>query len=352
MRQLNCGGSDIDDVELVRERLDDYTRVIEVAGQQALAQRRASDLEPPGAEVGDRRDRRNLDLLLRCGFHGTEQAVLARFGERDGGSAAPGASGPADAVDVRFGGGRHIVVDDVRQPFDVEAARRDVGGDEEVGLTFPKATHHAVAQTLLHAAMERLGAVAVRVEHLDEGIDLEPCAAEHERRVGVLGLEDAFERCRLVRPRHDVGNLADPRELSRGQRLARDRQARRILQMTLGNRQNPRRHRRREERRLASSGRGLEDGVQILGEAHVQHLVRLVQDEHVEPIQFERAAPDVVERAAGRRDHDVGAALERANLLEHRGATVEREDREPAAARVFVNGFGDLHGQFARRDED
>ena len=122
--------------------------------------------------------------------------------------------------------------------------------------------------------------------------------------------------------------------------------------MTLGNRQNPRRHRRREERRLAPSGRGLEDGVQILGEAHVQHLVRLVQDEHVEPIQLQRAAPDVVERAAGRGDDDVGAALERANLLEHRGTAVEGEDREPAAARVFVNGFGDLHGELARRDED
>ena len=215
-----------------------------------------------------------------------------------------------------------------------------------------KAAHDAVALPLLHAAVERFGAVAVRVEHLDERIDLEPRAAEHERRVRILGLEDAFERCRLVRPRHDVGNLADARQLAGGRRFARDREARRILQVPLGNRQDPRRHRRREERRLPFSGRGLEDGVEILGEAHVEHLVGFVQDQHVEPIQLQRAAPDVVERAAGRGDDDVGAALERADLLEHRRAAVEREDRQPAAARVLVHGLGDLHGQLARRHED
>ena len=283
MRQLDCGRRDVDDVELVRERLDDDARVIEVAGDQALAQRRARDVEPPGAEVGDRRDRRDLDLLLRCGFDGAEQAVLARLGERDGGAAAPGAPGPADAVDVRFGGGRHVVVDDVRQLFDVEAARRDVGGDEQVGLAVAEAAHHAVALPLLHAAVQRLGAVAVRVERLDERIDLEPRAAEHERRVGVLHVEDAVERRRLVRPRHDVGDLADARQLAGGGLLARDRHARRILQVPLARStgsapaSSPRR-----APSAASCGRRLEDRVEILGEAHVEHLVGLVEDEHVE----------------------------------------------------------------------
>ena len=60
--------------------------------------------------------------------------MLARFGQRDRGSAAPGAARAADAVHVGVGRGRHVVVDDVRQPLDVEAARGDVGGDEQVGL--------------------------------------------------------------------------------------------------------------------------------------------------------------------------------------------------------------------------
>ena len=53
--------------------------------------------------------------------------------ERDRHAFAPGAAGPADAMDVRLGRGRHVVVDDVRQLRDVEAARGDVGRDEQIG---------------------------------------------------------------------------------------------------------------------------------------------------------------------------------------------------------------------------
>ena len=43
----------------------------------------------------------------------------------------------------------------------------------------------AVALPLLHAPVQRLGAIAVGVERLDERVDFEPRAAEDERRVGV-----------------------------------------------------------------------------------------------------------------------------------------------------------------------
>ena len=45
------------------------------------------------------------------------------------------------------------------------------------------------------------------------------------------------------------------------------------------------------------------------------------------------------------------AALERAHLLEHRGAAVEGKHGQLAAPRVLVHRFGDLHRQLARRDE-
>jgi hypothetical protein len=159
----------------------------------------------------------------------------------------------------------------VRQPLDVEAARGHIGRDEEVSLAFAKASHDAVAQPLFHAAMERLGAVTVGVEHFHEGVDFEPRAAEHERRVRVLDLEDALERRRLVCSRHDKGDLTDPRQLAGDRRFARNRQARGVSQVTLGNRQNPCRYRRGKERRLPFGWSRVEDGVQILGEAHVEH---------------------------------------------------------------------------------
>ena len=59
----------------------------------------------------------------------------------------------------------------------------------------------------------------------------------------------------------------------------------------------------------------------------------------------------MIERAARRRDDDVGAALEAANLLQHRGAAVERQHRQASAAGVLVHRLGDLHGELARRHE-
>ena len=139
MRELHRRRGDVDDVELVGERLDDDAHVVEVAGEQPLAQRRARDLEAPRAQVGHGRHRRDFDLLLGHRFDAAQQAMLARLDERDRGAVAPGAAGAADAVDVVVGRGRHVVVDDVRQLLDVEAARGDVGGDEQIGRAVAEA---------------------------------------------------------------------------------------------------------------------------------------------------------------------------------------------------------------------
>ena len=64
-----------------------------------------------------------------------------------------------------------------------------------------------------------------------------------------------------------------------------------------------------------SFGVRFEDRLEVLGEAHVEHLVGLVEHDGAHRAEIERAALDVVERAAGRRDDDVDAALQRAQLL-------------------------------------
>ena len=51
----------------------------------------------------------------------------------------------------------------------------------------------------------------------------------------------------------------------------------------------------------------------------------------------------VIERATRSRDHDVGAPLERANLLVHRRAAIERQNGQSRSLGVFVDRFGYLH---------
>jgi hypothetical protein len=228
---------------------------------------------------------------------------------------------------VDFGRGRQIEVDDVRHVIDVEAARGDVGGDQDVGLLRPKQLHHAVALLLHHSAMQRLRAVAVRVERVGQLVDLEAGAAEHDRRLRAFEIEDAAERRDLLALADDERHLADLRHLSRRALLDRDLHLLRLLQVAARDRHDPRRERRRKQRRLPRRRRLLDDGFDVLGKAHIEHLVGLVQHQHFDEPEIERAAAHVIEHAARRADHDLSAAAQRADLVIHRRAAVDRHHR-------------------------
>ena len=51
MRRGRRGRGDVDDVEFLRQRFDDDARVLRRAREQALAQRRAGEIQPPRADL-------------------------------------------------------------------------------------------------------------------------------------------------------------------------------------------------------------------------------------------------------------------------------------------------------------
>ncbi len=81
---------------------------------------------------------------------------------------------------------------------------------------------------------------------------------------------------------------------------------------------------RGEEERLALLREPIDDRVELLGEAHREHLVGLVQDEDPEALGVEGAPLEVIEDAPGRPRDDLGAGLELADLALHRRAAVDR----------------------------
>src|SRR5690606_21317541 len=108
-----------------------------------------------GPALGPARPRRALDPLLGAlpladrGLHAALDApdLVARVGGDEGDRAA-GAADPAgapDAVHVDLRGGRHVVVDHVRDGLDVEPAGGDVGGDQQPHAVVLEGDHHAVA---------------------------------------------------------------------------------------------------------------------------------------------------------------------------------------------------------------
>ena len=101
------------------ERVDEQLHEVRLRARLELA--RGGELLLDGADlVGEAEEVEAADVLRRD--------------ERDRRAGAPRAPGAPGAVHVVLGGLREVVVDDVREVRDVDAARGDVGGDEEAEL--------------------------------------------------------------------------------------------------------------------------------------------------------------------------------------------------------------------------
>jgi hypothetical protein len=89
-----------------------------------------------------------LDPMLENGLDRVYQGLLHRSHKRVRAAGRLSPSGPADAVDIVFGLDRHIVVDDVRNAFDIEPACGDIGGNQDTCPSMPKGLQRAEALAL------------------------------------------------------------------------------------------------------------------------------------------------------------------------------------------------------------
>jgi hypothetical protein len=155
-----------------------------------------------------------------------------------------------------------------------------------------------------------------------------------------------------VASRSDVRDLP---QLGRGtarRLLAREADPDGVTQVALRDARDARRDGGREQRRLPFVRRLAQDGVEVLGETHVEHLIGLVENDEARVVQAQRAALQVIDRAPRRRDHDIHAALKAAKLMTDRLAAVHGQDLDLEAAPIPMHRLPDLHRKLAGRHED
>ena len=99
-----------------------------------------------------------LDLELALELAGV--GALLRHDKGGGDALGAGAAGAADAVDEVVRGIGHVVVDDVRDVGDVDAAGGDVGGDQDAVLAVGEALEGGGALGLRAVAVDGVGVVA------------------------------------------------------------------------------------------------------------------------------------------------------------------------------------------------
>src|SRR4051794_908670 len=89
-----------------------------------------------------------------------QERPLLGIAERDRDPLGAGARGAADAMHVTLWNVGKVVVDDVADAVDVDAAGRDIGGYQGAHVAGPEGRQHPLALVLRLVAMNRFGGEA------------------------------------------------------------------------------------------------------------------------------------------------------------------------------------------------
>ena len=112
------------------------------------------------------------------------------------------------------------------------------------------------------------------------------------------------------------------------------------------------RHGGREEHGLTLLRQQRQDATDRRPEALVEHLVGLIENQRLDPVETRGALVEVVLQAARRRDHDVEPAGQRGALRAVADAAEHHADRQAEMAAIGLQAVGDLGRQFARGGQD
>ena len=271
--------------------------------------------------------------------------ALADDAERD--PRTPSARRTAATVGVALGFARQIEVDHVRNVLHVDAARRHIGGDEQLQCAAAVARHHTVALLLAEVAVDRVGVVTVLHQVLGEFLRFVLGAAKNDGEEIRCGVNEACKRGVTIAHLHHAVPVVD--RFGRGVRAAYvDLLC--LAHVALGNAPHFVAHGGAEEPGAFVLAGGFEDRGKVFLEAHVQHLVRLIQYHDVDQCQVDGLTAEQVEQATRCGHHDLRTLADVADLVADGSTTIHGHALD--ALHVLgeaVHVLGDLHAQLTRR---
>ena len=231
-----------------------------------------------------------------------------------------------------------VEVDDQRQFVDVNAACGDVGRNQYGDLVVLELFERVLTGVLRLVAVDGLGrdACAGQVTRDTVGTVL---GAGEDQRLGQRALfEHSAQQVTLGLFVGEVYALLD--QLDRGCRR-NDGYMARLVQHVVGQIGNLLGHGSREEQGLTLLGQELQNALDIVDKAHVQHAVGLVQNKALNRADVDQLLTHQIPQTARGCDQNVGAVLDGFDLriLGHTAKDDRRNTAEIAAilAQILVN---------------
>ncbi len=194
----------------------------------------------------------------------------------------------------------------------IDPARGDIGGDADPRAAIAQRLQRLVALGLRMLARQRDHAEAAFLQRGVQAADIVAGGAEQDRGLGLVEAQQVdgggLDFCRRYGHRLE-GDIAMTALVPGGG------DAQRVLLVAFGQRDDGLGHGRREQQRAAPCGGRVEDFLEVFAEAHIEHLVGLVEHRGVQLREVERAALEVVAQATGSADDDMRAIAKCAAFL-------------------------------------
>jgi hypothetical protein len=236
----------------------------------------------------------------------------------------------------------------VRQRLDVDAAGGDVGRHQHLQGAVLEARQRVRALRLATVAVDAVAGDPLLVEELGEAVRPVLGAGEDEDVLDVPPPQQLHQQVGLQVLRDRIDRL---RDAGRRRRLALDVQPRRLAQHLAGQLDDRLRQGRREEQRLLRPRQVLEHPPDVRKEAHVQHPVRLVEDEDLEAVELRVVVLEVVEEPPRRRHQDVDPLAEVLLLRPHGDAAEDGRSLDGRELGEPLHVLDDLRRQLPRGGE-
>ena len=245
-----------------------------------------------------------------------------------------------------------LVVDDVGDVLDIDAAGGHIGRHQDVDVAMPEGAQRLLSGALSEVSVDGGGGEAALDQLVRHSGRRSLRAGEDQHEPPVAGLQHAREQLDLVEGVRAVDELLDRLDRVGVLGLVAHRaDVRRLGHVAPRQGDDRAGHGRREKHRLAAGRGERHEGLDVGQEAQVEHLVGLVEHDDPGLRQVEVPLLGQVDEAARRADDDLDASLEGLDLRLVGAAAVDREHPDTALLACALEVTGDLDGQLTGRSD-
>ncbi len=207
--------------------------------------------------------------------------------------------------------------------FDIQTPSRYICGYKKLQLRITESFHHTFTFTLGQIAVQLITIITCCLECFIQLGHPPFGPAKNNSQIRPIPFNQCFECFFFITIRAFHYLLFDIIQRNRGTTLNNDIQ--RLFHVISSEAFNRIWHSRREQHRLTTIRNSRNNGLYILQESHMQHLVGFVQNEHLNATKVERLPAHMIQESARCTDNKMSSTFQLTQLLLHILTTINRQ---------------------------